>query len=538
MSAPVLLTDTQIQQFICDGFIVLQPKMDESVHRVIDEKFCWLAENEKNPGNNILARLPELNKIIESPEVIGAMISLLGEDYIKIPHCFWHNRAAGNNKLFNVDNPNQKTFKENVGANSHQDSYCPTSMGKSHPLQYLRFMYYSHDMELKNGPTHVSPGTQYHSSVSDEDRQRETPVIGKAGTIFLSHFELIHAGSPNESDRVRNMIKFLFTRSQNMKVPSWENKSTVWVEPSSHSVPYQIENCWKQQWRWLCNTEPSSDDLNGKEPFNLEFFKNIHEPAKLIQAIQSIGKNSDAIDYLISLLDNNHQAVRTSSIYALGLIKKEAIKPLVSYLADTKFEGKNDLPQASGVTISFSDSAQALIACGEEALEEIGNLLNIENDWVCMNALHIIASIGSSTPKLNEKIIACLNSKSYLVVSFAATALGRVGNEETIPTMLNILNTGYDVENHKAQVDDLRNAQWPHQWIIHFNAALALVRLSKYANKYENELSAQLSNPFGQVTILLCECLNRIGTPSALRALVDFYKGRRWDDNLCATRCF
>jgi hypothetical protein len=87
---PVLLTDTEMQQYLVDGFLILQPTVPEGTHELIDEKFTWLVENETNPGNNILPRLPELNLVLESPEVRGAITSLMGPDYLIHPHRYWH----------------------------------------------------------------------------------------------------------------------------------------------------------------------------------------------------------------------------------------------------------------------------------------------------------------------------------------------------------------------------------------------------------------------------------------------------------------
>ena len=537
MSAPVLLSDAQIQQFICDGFLIIKPKMDPAIHKTIDDKFNWLSDNEANPGNNILARLPELNKILNSPEVKGAMISLLGDDYIKVPHCFWHNREAGVRQLFGVENSEEKSYKEIVGGNSHQDSYVPASMAKTHPLQYLRFMYYSHDMKLKNGPTHVSPGTQYHSRVSDEDRDRETPVLGQAGTIFLSHFELVHAGSPNQSNRTRNMIKFLFTRSQNMKKPSWNHKKTSWVKQNKIIAPYELDNCWKQQWRWVCNQKPTKQEVKPTWEFDALQLEKTEDIKKRITLINNIGYQPKAIETLLSLLNHSHQAIRTSSVYALGVMGKEAVKPLQQFLKNQNSKDK-EIPRASGVSISLDDTSMALIACGQPALEGLEKIVDLKNDWLCINILHVIAVLGQSNDKVNKKVIQCLKSKSDLVISFAATALGRVGDKKMIPVMLKILKTKYDVKRHNEMVHNLNNGQWPHEWVVHFNAALALVRLSKYAKPFESEISKHLDHPCGQVTILLCECLNRIGTKTALQSQVDFYTSRRWDDSLCASRCF
>ncbi len=538
MPSPVLLSDAQVQQFICDGYLVLQPSVNPNIHKVIDEKFSWLAEHEKNPGNNITARLPELNAIIESPEVRGAMISLLGEDYITIPHRFWHFREAGKHGIFGGDDEEEfrkKSAKQIIGERSHQDGYCPSSTGKSHALQYLRFMYYSHDMTLENGPTHIAPATQYNATVSDEDRERQIPVIGKAGTVFISHFDLVHAGSPNKSDRVRNMIKFLFTRKQNMQSPSWDHTSAKWKTPEQHSSPYQIENIWEQQWNWLCNQASNSSKNSLNE--NFEEPKPNLSTKEMVSFIQNIGKQPKAINFLMSQLNTTHQAVRSSAIYALGTIGKDAVEPLVRAIKQSEAPG-DTYERLAGNCITISDESHALNACGEHALDSISQLLEEKNAWIQINALHLISDSGQSNDKIEAAVLQCLKSEFDIVVSFAAITIGRIGNKKSIPYLLDLFNTKYSPENFDLMVNKLSPNAWPNEWVIHFNAALSLLRLADQADEYEANISELLEHPFGQVSILIAECLKVIGTTSALRRLVDFYHIRRWDDSICAQKSF
>ncbi len=59
---PILLADEQMRQFIANGYVVLRPSVPDSVHQVIDAKFDFFNEYEFNPGNNILPRIPELER--------------------------------------------------------------------------------------------------------------------------------------------------------------------------------------------------------------------------------------------------------------------------------------------------------------------------------------------------------------------------------------------------------------------------------------------------------------------------------------------
>jgi HEAT repeat protein len=530
--APVLLTDKQMQNFIANGYLVIQLDMDPWMHTVIDQKFNYLADNEPNPGNNIIARLPELNLILDSAQVQGAMISLLGDDYIRIPHCHWHCRKPETMEEHYKD----RTYKDIIKRGSHQDGYNPSSTGKVHGAEYLRFMYYSHDVELENGPTHVSPGTQYHHKVEGEDGEREIPVLGKAGTVFISHFDLIHSGSPNLSDRTRNMIKFIFKRNNSSTKPSWNHKNTKWLN-QKNGAAYEIENCWKYHWKNLCNIKSLEGENEKVVVFDENKANSIEDTHELVDYIQKIGKEPKAIDFLISKLNTSHQAVRTSSIYALGNIGEKSIKPLMDYLKKAKplYEEPDRI---SGRNFPFDDAAHALIACGKLAVDGLEKLISPSQYWSSLNALHVVYSLSLMDDTLEKKILSCLKSKSSLIVSYVALAIGKIDDREMIPVLLKVLDKEYGMETHEENVSKRRSACWPDQWVIHFNAALSLLRLSKYIKPYEDNIEKHLNHPNGQVSMMICEVMKRMNTKSSLNSLVEFYERRRWDDSICVSRTF
>ncbi|MCJ8332580.1 MAG: phytanoyl-CoA dioxygenase family protein, partial [Lentisphaeria bacterium] len=230
-SDAVLLTDEQIQQFICDGYIALESDVDPAVHQLIDERLQYVKENEFHMGNNFMPRIPEFHLVTDCPVVRGALISILGADYMLYSHRCIHWRDPEKEPV------SDELFNERVRGDSHQDSYPPFLNWRSHPHQFVRMMYYPHDTELVNGPTHVVPGSHYHGGVSEEDRHNEIPITGKAGTVFLSHFDIIHSGSPNQSDRVRNMMKFIFARGRRADHPSWDHVDATWKNLNT-KAPY------------------------------------------------------------------------------------------------------------------------------------------------------------------------------------------------------------------------------------------------------------------------------------------------------------
>jgi len=116
---PVLLTDEQMRTFVVDGYVIFTPDVPDGVHATIREKLRFVFEEELNPGNNILPRIPELALILNSPEVQGALMSVLGHGFIEHPHRFCH---------YISPEAEQRTLERNC----HQDSYTPLGRPRQH----------------------------------------------------------------------------------------------------------------------------------------------------------------------------------------------------------------------------------------------------------------------------------------------------------------------------------------------------------------------------------------------------------------------
>ena len=164
--------------------------------------------------------------ILKTPEVHGALISVLGENYITHSHRYCHTRQPEAGSL------SQEELAEKVASGCHQDSYSPASQGRSHRSGYARVMYYSQDTPIQMGPTHVLAGTHFHDALTAEDRQGIQPVEGAAGLVFLSDFDIGHGAGVNMGDRRR-----------------------------IYRAPYNLEPAWRDLWDWHCgvkHTEPAT----------------------------------------------------------------------------------------------------------------------------------------------------------------------------------------------------------------------------------------------------------------------------------------
>ena len=90
MTDPILLTDEQMREFIVNGYLVFEPTVPEGTHEACYERLNQIIDSELNPGNNILPRVPAMRHVLNAPEVRGALISVLGPNYLEHPHRYCH----------------------------------------------------------------------------------------------------------------------------------------------------------------------------------------------------------------------------------------------------------------------------------------------------------------------------------------------------------------------------------------------------------------------------------------------------------------
>ena len=532
MPEPVLLSDEQMRQYVANGYVVLRPSVDDEVHRVIDEKFNFIREHEYNPGNNILPRLPELELILKSPEVHGALISVLGENYIAHSHRFWHMRPPSGDAA-------PEEVAEKVASGCHQDSYSPSSQPRSHRTRYARVMYYSQDTPLEMGPTHVLAGTHFHDALTEEDRRRVLPVQGEAGLVFLSHFDIGHAAGVNLQDRNRHMIKFIFMRSDKPQQPSWDCRDTTWRAPGDVVAPYNLEPAWRNLWDWHCGKKPDVA-VNAEEPQDIsELIEALEQGASVETKLDALAHLSRlgagaavAVPTLVDLLNNVHQAVRTAAIYALAAVGELAVEALCQCLerAGERVSKGEDAPEYDKRWITLHDAAYTLGAIGSGAVEPLVQLLTSEHEWTRMNAAFALGEMDSAAAAAVAALSAALEDESHYVVRVAANSLGVIGERapvEKLGQLLGAARPGWEEE---------KNWGWSVRNAVNITAAMALARLGERAAAAEEELIGALRDPFAQVGFFAVQALNRIGTDAARQAIIDDLIAHRWDTALSKVR--
>ena len=207
-----LLTDMEMVGFLVNGYHLLEPNLPGGLNERIAGQLDAL---DHNPGDAIADVVPELWQVIEHPAVKGALVSLLGEDYEVQGHRHWHCKQPHTSHM-----------------SWHQDS----TNNRETRIDRLLGLYYPTDITPEMGPTVIVPGTQFRNAPTDRmatytNIRGQVPMVLKAGTVALTHYDLWHGTAANRTPLKRHMIKFLFRRVRDNKAPTWNH------DPDAMNVP-------------------------------------------------------------------------------------------------------------------------------------------------------------------------------------------------------------------------------------------------------------------------------------------------------------
>ena len=204
---PYLLSDDEIISFIIHGSHIVEPDFPEGFNESIYAELEALDIQQNNPGDAILDKVPKLHQVFDHPKVRGALVSLLGEDVQMNGHRHCHVNPPGTrSQAWHQDGTNKR----------------------HHRVQTVLAMYYPQDVSAELGPTVIMPGTHFRNAPTDRmatygNFREQVALTVKAGTVAITHYDIWHAASANRGTKTRYMLKFLFTRDSESKVPSWNH---------------------------------------------------------------------------------------------------------------------------------------------------------------------------------------------------------------------------------------------------------------------------------------------------------------------------
>lgn len=533
INSPKLLTDEQVRRYVADGFIVLDAMLQAELHEHIATELHYSLKNEsKWLGDNLLPRVPSLDQVLQSDVVHGALISLLGPEFAWAPHRFPHNSEPLKSKLAGEEfDPfeNQPDMGEGSisGSGWHQDGHSKAGRSRWHTFKALNMFYFPHDVPLEMGPTRLLAGTHLYATLRNVERSQVFHQPLKAGTVILADFDVGHAGTPNRTDTSRYMLKFVALRTANPSKPSWNAQDRSWVTPKELRTPTDIPTTWETLWDWLhgCSL-----------------------------ATTSMAQSSNGIPQLLEQMDSADNAERLTAIYELVRMGEPAISSLVSKLLSSGGLNRHESPAHDDPSFyampldhterRFSrrqfvpeDTAIALGLIGKPTLPHLEPLLKHADPWVRINAAYAIGEVGANVSRETSDLVGELLDDEYQqVIRAAADALGWLPyGPSTLTRMEKLLTQSNPDWQEGAMGEPKLGGRWTIENQTRYNLAWALRNRVNHddSTDIETQLETVMLNalPYesGYTPAVLCQGLELLATPTALKAVIQYLKPRRWD---------
>ena len=458
-----LPNDEEMRRFIIDGYIKVQPDFPASFHETIFQQVEDMFESQGNLGNNLLPLIPEIQQVFSHPAVHGALTSALGPNYVMHSHRYCHFNPPGS-----------------TGQNFHKDSYEGDEQIRRHRCRWMMGFYYPQDTTEDMGPTAVLPGTQYYETHESAHSQPELALCGEAGTVTLVHYDLWHRAMPNQSNKKRHMLKFLFTRLDEPKAPSWNSTDSMWGSPGGEAFSAGPEIMWQSLWNWFYGKQ------NG--------------------TAEDTGLAENDLPALIAALGDKDEVVRLNAAYELGTVGARAVPALI----ETWQQASEDTVSPGSEAESFRHATYALSAIGEPAVPALIDTLQDKNESIRVSAAYALGDIGSAAQEAVPSLTQALRDESAWMRRHATEALGLIGQpvQHTVPALIDLLRD-------------------EHYW-IRDNAARALARLGPIAEAAIPALTDTMNDENRYVRFHATFALKQIGTPEATNVLFDHLLTSRW----------
>ena len=440
-----LLTDAQMRYFIVNGYVTVTTMLPAQFHDVVYEKTMTVFDKEGNPGNNLLPRIPEIQKVLDDPNVKGALTSLLGADNYMQPHRHSHYNPPGSK-----------------GQGLHQDG------GKrwSHHTRRLLVFYYPQDTPIALGPTGVVPMSHYYSTREGAAVAPEQPVVGKAGTVAFANYDLWHRAMPNSSEKRRYMMKFLYARMSEPQESTWANEETDWANGTSVGPP-EHQEMFRHLWNWHRGIEDSDvrRTSNGESLSGLISSLNSTSESVGLQAAYEFPRfGEQAVPALVQCLQDESEMTRRNACYALNAVGSAAVEPLRDALKDSREYVRDNAAEALGdlgnkaesaVPVLVETLADASGSVRSHTIEALGTTsqssaiavpgivkaLDDENGGGRQNAVFALARIGPNAADAVEGLQNLLFDANRYVRGDAVHALYRIGTPAAKAVLLRYLET-------------------------------------------------------------------------------------------------
>ena len=423
-----LLTDSQLAQYLEDGYIVLDPvELGQGFHDRMYHAACVTygmargASQENTPvhveviGDNLRPRIAGSDELLGCATVKSAIDAVLGEDWQVYPHDFIHESS-----------PMDQGF--------HQDGNLPwNDRGhyRSHRLDWAMLFYYPQETDLETGPTEVIPGTQYWTSdyeldngkwhkgdpigrgypskdlreVTVEERDshiqavadswgipslEKCKVIVPRGGVVLADYDLTHRGTrtlPGFEGR-RFMYKYYLYRGTSPVKPLWNRTS----QRAPITRDARIQNIVAKNWHWLAG-EPMPAD-HDVESATIEELLAAGCDADLIQVAYALGiaanRDPSLVGQLVELIMHERESIRRAAGYAFGVIEDADGSSFEPLLVDERAEVRR------AAVLALRESG----CCNQTTIGHLQNrLATDDDDLVRSNAAYALGIFARDNPQ-------------------------------------------------------------------------------------------------------------------------------------------
>lgn len=538
MSTGNLLNDEQMRQFVANGFIQIQTSLPEETHRRAHERtrkaFGPIGDMESdrkyNPGNNIMPIVPELHDVLADKNVVGALTSLVGENYLIHPHRHCHPNFPARKV------ESQRRTIMGVHKDGHADGN-PKPRHR-HP-RWLLLFYFPHPCPERLGPTCIVPGSHYYHRIRHtESRVRNVPVrrLGDRfllpegyvnreflplsagqGAVSIIHFDVVHSVVTNIGAMSRYAHKFVVMRTKQPDSPSWDNADRYW---KPDSLPETNESAIKTanqeilmtyMWNWLRGTDDlfETDMVPTTSISDLTARLDNDDVQTRLGAVSTLGfyrgDAKSAVDRIVRLLRDPSDSVRLNATYTLGAIGGAAVDQLMSFLRDDGgFYREHPV-------LNVSNAAHALAAAGAEARGALADGLGSPLEHVRAWSAYALGEMGATALAVVPKLLTLLDDKSLNVRRHAISALGIIGvPQNTVEPALRKTFLHSDENDERIY------------------ALQALIRIGGSNEETIDALAAGLGDEHPYIAAFSAEQLMRVSSEAALERALPFLRRMRY----------
>lgn len=434
-----LLSDEGMQEFIRKGFITFDADMPTGFHETVFQRTEHVMETVGNPGNNVMAVIPELQEVLDHPKVAGTLSSVLGPGYQLNANRYCHRRPVG----------------AEVQSPLHKDG-----RNEGHRTRRCQIFYYPQETNVELGPTNVFPGSQYYNHEPDGEVGEETPFCGAAGSVTVVHYDLWHRRSVKIGNGQRFMYKFLFTRMEEPVAPAWDCNDLGWPDADDRR-----NGMWKTMWEWSAGGDGNgSQGADGDVGELVGRLEDANETICFQAAYSLAAMGGQAVPELTTRLSSDNEDLRRNAGYGLAAIGVSAVPALEEAARAERVEtravavdalGDMGRPAASAtgtLQTALKDengnvrmyAARALGNVGDAATAAVPSLIDAlddAEDWVVRDSLLALAKLGAQAAEAAPRLGRYLHHESRYVRAKAALALQRIGTEEATDALIKHLNT-------------------------------------------------------------------------------------------------